>query len=138
VGEPVDGRLPEEDPDPELEPEEEPEELLPEEVEKEGGLPGEREGVEEEEEEKEKEEGPRRPATSGRGAGSRLGIMAVEKPEMRTVWPTAGPRPKSCFLTSGPRTITRRRSASSNSSRKRPSSRGRFRILVISGVTPEM
>jgi hypothetical protein len=44
------------------------------------------------------------------GAGSVLaGTMAVEKPDILTVRPTAGPFPNSCFRTMGPSTITRLR-----------------------------
>src|SRR5688572_8159115 len=48
------------------------------------------------------------------------GTMAVEKPDMRTVRPTAGPVPKSCFRTMGPSTMTRSRFSLSISLKKRP------------------
>src|SRR5688572_9664666 len=83
-------------------------------------------------------EAPRRLA-SCLGTGCVLaGTMAVEKPDMRTVRPTAGPVPKSCFRTMGPSTMTRSRFSLSISLKNRPSSRGRFRMRVISGSAPAM
>ena len=66
------------------------------------------------------------------------GTMAVENPDMRTVRPTAGPVPKSCLRTMGPSTMTRSRFSLSISLKNLPSSRGRFRMRVISGSAPAM